>query len=109
MRNITRLLITAAFAFLPVLASGQAKGKTSNEIQTVTFVTSMHCQNCVSTIMGSLPKEKGVKDVRCNLNTKQVTVQFQKGRTSTETIIRDFEKLGYTAKICERKDSTTGK
>ncbi|MEZ4996559.1 MAG: heavy metal-associated domain-containing protein [Bacteroidales bacterium] len=40
----------------------------------------MDCESCVNTIMKNIPFEKGVKDVKCDLTTKEVTVQYQRIR-----------------------------
>jgi copper chaperone CopZ len=81
-----------------------AQEKTKKELQTVRFETSIDCQNCVNTIMKNLPFIKGVKDVKCDLTTKEVTVQYQDGKTTPEVLKRSIEKLGYTAKeVTEKK------
>ena len=101
MRTIKTFLTIVIFITLPFIMTGQEKGK---ELQTVKFKTSIDCDDCVNTIMGNLPKEKGVKDVKCDLNTKEVTVTYQKLKTSTELIQRNIEKLGYTAKPVKEEE-----
>ena len=66
--TVTLLLLFSSFAL-----SAQEKGK--KEISTVKFETSIDCENCVNTIMENIPFEKGVKDVKCDLNTKEAPVQ----------------------------------
>lgn len=39
-------------------------------------VPSMHCQHCVHTIESELAELEGVKEVRADLTTHQVTVTF---------------------------------
>ena len=70
---------------------------------TVRFDTSIDCQNCVNTIMKNIPFEKGVKDVKCDLKTKIVTVEFIPEKNSKEQIRRAIEKLGYTAREIKEK------
>lgn len=103
-RNI---IITAALIFLfsAVSASGQDKNK--KELATVRFETSVDCENCVSTIMKNIPFEKGVKDVKCDLSTKEVTIKYQKDKNKPEQLKRSIEKLGYTAKEIKEKDKET--
>jgi copper chaperone CopZ len=48
--------------------------------------------------MTNLPQEKGIKDVKCDLTTKEVTVIYQKGKNNPAEIKKSIEKLGYTAK-----------
>lgn len=100
-RNI---IITTALILLfsSVSLSGQEKNK--KDIATVKFETSIDCENCVNTIMKNVPFEKGVKDVKCDLETKEVTVQYQKDKNNPEQLKRAIEKLGYTAKVVPEKE-----
>ena len=95
MKTIQKILTVMVLFSIPLLASAQDKNK---NLQSVKFVTSMTCEDCVNTIMSNLPREKGVKDVKCDLETKEVTVSYQKEKTNPEQLQRSLEKLGYTAK-----------
>jgi copper chaperone CopZ len=101
-------LITALvlLIFSSVTLSAQEKGK--KELQTVRFETSIDCENCVNTIMKNIPYIKGVKDVKCDLATKEVTVKYQDGKTTPEVLKRSLEKLGYTAKEVTEKKKEEG-
>mgnify|MGYP001767291769 FL=1 len=101
-------LITALvlLIFSSVTLSAQEKGK--KELQTVRFETSIDCENCVNTIMKNIPYIKGVKDVKCDLATKEVTVKYQDGKTTPEVLKRSLEKLGYTAKEVNEKKKEEG-
>jgi len=80
---------------IPVIMNAQEKEK---KTETVVFTTSIDCKACVDKIMSNLPKEKGIKDVKCDLSNSQVAVTYQKEKTNTEQIQRSIEKLGYIAK-----------
>ena len=80
--------------------NGQEKKKTEK----VTFKTSIDCDACVNTIMESVPLEKGIKDVKCDLETKEVMVEFKIGRTDKVKVKRMIEKLGYTAEEVKKKE-----
>lgn len=98
------LLITAALLFIFSSLTLSAQEKNKKNLSTVRFETSIDCENCVSTVMKNIPFEKGVKDVKCDLETREVTVQYQKDKTSPETLKRSIEKLGFTAKeVTEKK------
>jgi mercuric ion binding protein len=103
------LIITAVlfFLFSSVSLSGQEKNK--KELATVKFETSIDCDHCVSTIMKNVPFEKGIKDVKCDLTTKEVTIQYQKGKNNPEQLKRSIEKLGFTAKEVKEKETPGGK
>ena len=93
-RNI--MISIAVLLFLAPLSLG-AQNR-NREIDTVKFVTNIECDNCVNTIMKNIPFEKGVKDVKCDLVTKEVTIGYQKDKTKPEQLRRALEKLGYKAK-----------
>lgn len=90
-------MISIAVLFFLAPASLGAQNR-NREIDTVKFVTNIECDNCVNTIMKNIPFEKGVKDVKCDLATKEVTIGYQKEKTKPEQLRRALEKLGYTAK-----------
>ncbi len=98
------VLITATILFLFSSVTLSAQEKNKKELSSVRFETSIDCENCVNNIMKNIPFEKGVKDVKCDLTTKEVTVQYQKDKTSAETLRRSIEKLGYTAKEIKKKE-----
>jgi len=84
-----------------VLAQEKQENKKTEK---VTFKTSIDCDACVNTIMESVPLEKGIKNVKCDLETKEVMVEFKIGRTDKEKVKRMIEKLGYTAEEITKKD-----
>jgi copper chaperone CopZ len=106
MKTIKQLIILFLLASASVVTSGQEKEKT---LQTVKFATSIDCDDCVNTIMNNLPKEKGIKDVKCDLKTKEVTVTYQQDKTNTEMVQRKIEKLGYTARPVKVEDTAEKK
>ncbi len=93
--------------FSSLSLSGQEKNK--KELATVKFETSIDCDHCVSTIMKNIPFEKGVKDVKCDLTTKEVTIQYQKDKNKPEQLKKSLEKLGFTAKEVKEKETSGGK
>ncbi|MGD0583222.1 MAG: heavy metal-associated domain-containing protein [Bacteroidales bacterium] len=106
MKLFRKALLTFILAAVPVFINAQDNNK---KLQKVTFRTSIDCQNCVNNIMNNLPREKGVKDVKCDLKTKEVTVKYQLDKTNTATLQKEIEKLGYTAKPAEKADTVTNK
>jgi len=99
--SITILLMLAT----TVLATAQDK----KQLIDISFETSITCEHCITTIMSSLPLEKGVKNVKCDLETKEVKVTIRKDKTDSEKIKRALEKLGYTAKKTSEKPSVKKK
>jgi copper chaperone CopZ len=95
MKTIQKVLLTIIMAAVPFMLTGQSKDKTTS---TVKYATSIDCDHCVNKIMTNLPHEKGIKDVKCDLKTKEVAVTYQKDKNNPEQIKKSIEKLGYTAK-----------
>jgi copper chaperone CopZ len=96
MKTIQKYFFALLVMTFPLFAMAQEKAKTT---ETVKFKTSIDCAACVNTIMASLPQEKGVKDVKCDLKTKEVAITYQKDKNNPEQIQKSLEKLGYTAKV----------
>jgi len=96
MKTVKNLLIGLMLVVLPAFLSAQEKSKTT---ETVKFVTSIDCAECVNTIMTNLPQEKGIKDVKCDLKTKEIAVIYQKDKNNPDQIKKNIEKLGFTAKV----------
>lgn len=96
MKTLSKITLTVLLLSLPFILNGQEKK--DKKVETIKYMTSIDCEACVSTIMNNLPKEKGIRDVKCNLVTKEVTVTYQKEKTDRELVRRQIEKLGYSAK-----------
>lgn len=107
MKTIQRLLTTLLFVSVPMLLTAQQKGKTT---ETVKFETSIDCENCVNKIMTNLPHDKGIKDVSCDLETKEVAVTYDTKKNDPASIKKSIEKLGYTARqVSEKPKAKPGK
>lgn len=96
MKTIQKLFLTVLFAAVPFFLTAQEKAKST---ETVKFKTSIECNNCVNKVMTNLPQEKGIKDVKCDIKTQEVTVTYQKEKNNPEEIRKSIEKLGFTAKV----------
>jgi mercuric ion binding protein len=102
MKTMQKILIIILLAIFPVLIIAQDKSK---NVQTIKFSTSIDCASCVNKIMTNLPQEKGIKDVNCDLKTKEVSVAYQKDKNSAEEIQKSLEKLGFTAKPVKKSEA----
>ena len=88
-------VVLAAVAFFLATDAVLAQDLKKNEAQVV-FLVSMDCQGCVKTINGSIPYEKGVKDLTANLGKKLVTIKYQTNKTDKAKLKKAIEKLGFT-------------
>jgi copper chaperone CopZ len=103
MKKMNRILALMIMMIVPLTINAQEKSKAN---ETVKYKTSIDCAACVNKIMSNLPQEKGIKDVKCDLATKEVTVTYQKEKNNPEEIKKSIEKLGYTAKVIPAESST---
>ena len=107
MKTMQKFLIITLLAIFPVSIIAQDKTK---NVETIKFSTSIDCATCVNKIMTNLPQEKGIKDVNCDLKTKEVSVAYLKDKNNPDEIQKSIEKLGFTAKqvkesqVIQKKD-----
>ena len=87
---IAALLAVLALCFL----STQLFGKVKTE--KVTYVVSIHCQNCVNKLTDNLSFEKGVKDFKISLETKTVEITYDPAKVRPDKFEAIMAKLGYT-------------
>lgn len=90
-------VLTLMMAVMCSLAMAFAKGET----QTVVFDVHVHCQGCITKIEKNIAFEKGVKDLVCNLEKRQVKVVFDPSKTSVEKLQEAFERIGKPARVNE--------
>lgn len=73
----------------------QDKKKDVKKQETVTFKATIQCKSCVKKITENISFEKGVKDLKVNLEEKLVTITYDPSKTSEETLASAIKKLGY--------------
>ena len=69
----------------------------------VVFATSIHCANCGKKVQENIAFEKGVKDLKVDVPTKQVTITFNPAKTDTVKLKKAINKLGYDAVVVDYK------
>ena len=101
--------ITLLIAVLLLVCGGvvYAQGKKkANDKEKVVFDVSMTCENCKKKIEKNIAFEKGVTDLKVDLPTKTLEIEYKKDKTSVEKLQKAIEKLGYTATIHNEKEET---
>ena len=93
------LVMGVAFAQAEIQKKDGKKAKTEQkaEHKTVVFATSLDCPNCAKKVENTLPYVKGVKDVKIELLTREVTVTFDTKKCDEATLIAAFEKIDIKA------------
>ena len=94
MRTFVILLKTVVVGLLisVLVFTAYAGERKKTPLQEVTFVVSLHCENCVQ---DNIPFEKGVKDLKVSLEDKTVWIQYSPDKTSRNKLVSAIERLGY--------------
>jgi copper chaperone CopZ len=91
-------------SFILMLSAGftleaQNKKDLKNDKETVVFNVSMTCDNCRKRIEKNIAFEKGVVDMKVNLENKTVEIEFKNSQTTVEKLQAAIEKLGYEVTV----------
>lgn len=78
-----------------------AMAKPKKDIKTVVFSAHLHCKACVNKVMDNVAFEKGVKDLKVDLEKQTITIKYDAAKTNPEKLAAAIEKLGYKAKVAE--------
>ncbi|MFT4071253.1 MAG: heavy metal-associated domain-containing protein [Dysgonamonadaceae bacterium] len=89
------VLINLALCF-SLSANDKQKDEKNKKDISVTFVVNMVCENCKAKIQKNISWEKGVKDLKVNLEEKTVSIRFNPEKTTEEKLKQAIEKLGYS-------------
>lgn len=73
------------------------EGKKQTTQKTVVFDTSLDCPNCAKKVENTIPFVKGVKDVKVDLLTREVTVTFDTKKCDEKTLVEAFQKVDVKA------------
>ena len=97
-RFITLMLAVLFVAGTATAAFAQDKKQKKNaNLEEVTFVTTIDCKNCVKKVEANLPYEKGIKDMKVNLDDRTVWIKYDASKTDKEKLAAAINKLGYEA------------
>ena len=86
MKRLILMLVLLVVANLAVCAQGK------NE-KTVVFQADLHCESCKAKVEKNIPFEKGVKDLKVDLETKTITITFRSDKNTEENLKKAIEKL----------------
>ena len=75
----------------------------------VTVSPQMRCANCETKVKTALQQVDGVKEVQTCLQSQMVAVKYDGQKTSKGKLVKAFKKIGYDAKVADRKCNKEGK
>ncbi|MDR1743472.1 MAG: heavy-metal-associated domain-containing protein [Dysgonamonadaceae bacterium] len=87
--------------------TGKTDKKKKKKDAEVTFLVNMTCENCQARIEKHIAWEKGVKDLKINLDKKLVTIKYNTEKTNEEALDKAIEALGYTSEKVEEPPKNT--
>ena len=88
MKAMRFFLILVIGLSVAVSAQAQKKGE-----KTVVYDATMHCESCKAKVEKNIAFEKGVKDLKVNLDAQTITVTFREDKNTAEGIKKAIEKL----------------
>ena len=91
-----KLIVALACAVMTASMAFAQDAKKKKE--TVTFyIEAMHCNKCVNKIEKNIAFEKGVTDLKCDLDTHTAEVTFKSAKTNQGNLEKAFDKIGMHA------------
>lgn len=100
MKKILMLCLLAVMSL--GVADAMAQKKESSAVKTTVFMTDVDCEGCAKKINNSLPYAKGVKEVKVDVKTKQVTVTYDATKTSDAALIKALAKVKIKAEVAKK-------
>ena len=100
MKKILMFCLLAVMSF--GVADAMAQKKSSAALKTTIFMTDIDCEGCAKKITDTLPYTKGVKDVKVDVKSKQVTVTYDATKTSDAALIKAFDKVKIKAEVAKK-------
>ena len=95
-----RILLFAICTILMCTSAFSQEKEKKNQTEKVTFyVENISCQNCIKKIEKNIAFEKGVTDMKCDLDTKTVKITYRTDKTNEEKLISAFAKIDYKATV----------
>lgn len=94
-------IVFASIMAIFILTSGSLYAQETSKYEVVKIKVSMTCDHCKQTIEKNIAFEKGVKDLDVNLETKMITITYNKEKTSPEQLEVAIQKLDFKTEIIE--------
>ncbi|MEN9919606.1 MAG: hypothetical protein RL662_2042 [Bacteroidota bacterium] len=95
----TKIFLLIAILFTTFNVCAQDKKAKKKNKEEVVFDVSMTCGKCKKKIEKNIAFEKGVTDLKVDLPSKTVMLEYNSSKTSVENLRKAFEELGYEANV----------
>lgn len=67
------------------------------------YQTNLHCEQCAAKITDNVSFEKGVKDLKIEVDAKTVKIVYDSNKTDAAKLAAAIRKLGYKVELIEDK------
>lgn len=96
------LILVASFG---IQAQEQEKksDKKDKKVEQMTCWASLDCESCKAKVEKNIAFEKGVKELKVDLESKLVTISYRTDKTSPEKLEKAIQDLGYKTEIIPAK------
>lgn len=98
MKTIQLISILLLSILLFISETVIAQSKKDKKDSEVTFSVPIDCANCQKKLEAKLPYEKGVKDLKIDLEKQTIWFLYSPDKTNKENLAKALDKLGYPAK-----------
>lgn len=98
MKTIQLISILVLSTLLFMSETVFAQNKSDKKEVEVLFSVPIDCANCQKKLEAKLPYEKGVKDLKIDLEKQTIWFLYSPDKTNKETLVKALDKLGYPAK-----------
>lgn len=101
------IIILSAVLFLVSYNAVAQNSAEESKFDEVKIKASMTCNACKETIEKNIAFEKGVKDLSVDLESKIVTIKYNKEKTNPEKLEAAIQKLNFTTELINNKCNET--
>ncbi|MFI3321203.1 MAG: heavy-metal-associated domain-containing protein [Rikenellaceae bacterium] len=95
--------LAAAMVSTSFDSQAQTKKETKKETVEVVYKVNIHCEDCKNKIEKNIPYQKGVKDVKVDMNSHNVTVKYLTAKTDSDKIKKAIEKMDFVVETNQSK------
>jgi len=100
----TLVVLLLIFCTVAGAMAQDKKAEKKKKVEEVTFTVNMTCGNCQAKVERHISWEKGVKDLKVNLDKKTVTIKYDPAKTTEDALKKAIEGLEFT---CDKTDTPT--
>ena len=95
-----KFILCCLVALLGTGLAFAAKPEVKPTTKTTVFITDIDCEHCAKKIMNNVPSlGKGIKDVKVDVPTKEVTVTYDPTKNNDANIIKGFASIKVKAEL----------